>query len=281
MKSNTIKASGIKPLNAPRIIYVRTDSDGKPTAVQVPPTITSPRSRRTRHQGNNPHPNPLPTRERGQNRQSARIGPPSLQGRELEGGSKRVSPSTTRKARALRGNTTPAENQLWQHLRKTQIPKYKFTRQYPIGPYIVDFCCRESRLIIELDGGHHATQQEADIARQQDLEAHGYRVIRFWNNEVFENIEGVLFKIVEELENSNPHPNPLPTRERGQNTALVSDGAWVKVDEIENLWKVNDEWWRGPDEEIARLYYVLRLANSQQLTVYLDLIINSWYRQAG
>ena len=80
---------------------------------------------------------------------------------------------------------------------------------------------------------------------------------------------------------SDPHPNPLPTRERGQNTALVSDGAWVKVDEIENLWKVNDEWWRGPDEEIARLYYVLRLANSQQLTVYLDLITNSWYRQAG
>jgi hypothetical protein len=63
--------------------------------------------------------------------------------------------------------------------------------------------------------------------------------------------------------------------------SLVSDGAWVKVVEIENLWKVNDEWWRGPEEEIARLYYVLRLENSQQLTVYLDLIDRSWYRQAG
>ena len=63
--------------------------------------------------------------------------------------------------------------------------------------------------------------------------------------------------------------------------ALVSDGKWMQVAEIENLWKVNDEWWRGPEEEIARLYYVLRLQSGQQLTVYLDLIVNSWYRQSG
>jgi len=62
---------------------------------------------------------------------------------------------------------------------------------------------------------------------------------------------------------------------------LVSDGKWMQVVEIENLWKVNDEWWRGPEEEIARLYYVLRLGSGQQLTVYLDLMINSWYRQSG
>ena len=62
---------------------------------------------------------------------------------------------------------------------------------------------------------------------------------------------------------------------------LVSDGNWVKVIEIENLWKVNDEWWHGPEEEIARLYYVLRLESGQQLTVYLDLVANSWHRQAG
>jgi hypothetical protein len=62
---------------------------------------------------------------------------------------------------------------------------------------------------------------------------------------------------------------------------LVSDGKWMQVAEIENLWKVNDEWWRGPTEEIARLYYVLRLKSGQQLTVYLDLVTNSWHRQAG
>ena len=65
------------------------------------------------------------------------------------------------------------------------------------------------------------------------------------------------------------------------NTTLLTDGKWMRVVEIENLWKVNDEWWRGPDEEIARLYYVLRLGSGQQLTVYLDLTTNDWYRQAG
>ena len=63
--------------------------------------------------------------------------------------------------------------------------------------------------------------------------------------------------------------------------ALVSDGKWMRVVDIENLWKVNDEWWRGPDDEISRLYYVLRLENGQQITIYLDLISNSWYRQSG
>ncbi|MBN4064783.1 hypothetical protein JYU04_03500 [Dehalococcoides mccartyi] len=68
---------------------------------------------------------------------------------------------------------------------------------------------------------------------------------------------------------------------RTPSTSLITDGKWMKVTEIENLWKVNDEWWRGPEEEIARLYYVLRLESGQQLTIYLDLIANSWYRQAG
>ena len=70
-------------------------------------------------------------------------------------------------------------------------------------------------------------------------------------------------------------------RERGQASSLVSDGRWVKVTKVDDLWKVNDEWWRGAGEEIARLYYMIRLENSQQLTVYLDLITNNWYRQAG
>ena len=139
----------------------------------------------------------------------------------------RPSAELTQKTRELRRNATPAENLLWKHLRKTQVPKYKFTRQYPVGPYVVDFCCRSSRLIIELDGGHHAGQKELDMDRQQYLEAEGYQVVRFWNSEVFENLEGVLFRIVEVLEVTDvrgargrggrrdggrardPHPNPL------------------------------------------------------------------------
>jgi len=141
-------SGGIKPLNAPRTVHVRTDPNGNPTSIQVPPAIESPRARRAAKRRNNPH--------------TARTYSPPLQGRELEGGSNRVPAATTSNARAL-----------------------------------------------------------------------------------------------------------------------VSDGKWMRVAEIENLWKVNDEWWRGPDEEISRLYYVLRLESGQQLTIYLDLITNSWYRQSG
>ena len=169
-KPSGIHSGGIKPLNAPRVIYVRTDPEGNPVSVQVPTTIDSPRARRRRRQGNNPHPNPLPRREREQDN------PPSLEGRELEGGSKRAS------ERAFRSST---------------------------------------------------------------------------------------------------RSNQPTSTNLSVNTPLVSDGKWMQVVDIENLWKVNDEWWRGPEEEIARLYYGLRLQNGQQLTVYLDLIVNSWYRQSG
>ena len=62
---------------------------------------------------------------------------------------------------------------------------------------------------------------------------------------------------------------------------LRSNGKWVKVIKVENLWKVNDEWWRGPDKEISRLYYVLRMDSGQQITMFLDLITNKWHRQSG
>ncbi len=136
---------GIKPLNAPRVVYVRTDSAGTPVAVQVPPAITSPHAR-------NPHPNP------------------------------RLAPG------------------------------------------------------VPIQSGLGRAGSSAGHAR---------------------------------------------ARERGQASSLVSDGRWVKVTKVDDLWKVNDEWWRGAGEEIARLYYMIRLENSQQLTVYLDLITNNWYRQAG
>lgn len=115
-------------------------------------------------------------------------------------------------ARGLRRGQTEAERTLWRHLRNRQVSGVKFRRQHFIAPYIADFCCPEQWLIIELDGGQHAEQEKADHRRTVFLESQGYRVIRFWNHEVLENIEGVL----EQLETilSNPHPNPLPKRER-------------------------------------------------------------------
>ncbi|MDA1279196.1 MAG: hypothetical protein O3B95_04045 [Chloroflexi bacterium] len=145
-RSGGIYSGGIKPLNVPRVVHVRTDPAGNPVSIQVPPTITSPRGRRAANQ------------------------------------------------RSDRDSHSRPED--------TRLPPRK-------------------------------------------------RVLA----------------------------QPAPTANAP--LALVSDGKWVKVTEIENLWKVSDEWWRGPEEEIARLYYTLRLENSQQITVYLDLIANSWHRQAG
>ena len=98
-------------------------------------------------------------------------------------------------ARQLRKNPTEAEKRLWYQLRDKQLADHRFRRQTPIGPYIVDFFCPEAKLIIELDGGQHAENVDHDQKRTDWLEARGYRVIRFWNNEVFENMEGVLASI--------------------------------------------------------------------------------------
>ena len=94
-------------------------------------------------------------------------------------------------AKQLRKNTTAAEKQLWQQLRAKQLHGFKFKRQQPIGNYIVDFVCFEKRLVIELDGGQHAEQVDRDAARTQWLEAQGFKVIRFWNNAVLQNLDGV------------------------------------------------------------------------------------------
>ena len=152
---------GIKPLNAPRVVYVRTDSAGTPVAVQVPPAITL--------------------------------------------------------APGVRGELGRASHFTFPR----SLPSRKGGSEAPGVP---------------IQSGPGRAGRSAGRAR---------------------------------------------ARERGQASSLVSDGRWVKVTKVDDLWKVNDEWWRGPEEEIARLYYMIRLENSQQLTVYLDLITNNWYRQAG
>ncbi len=100
-------------------------------------------------------------------------------------------------ARNLRRRSTEAESQLWRHLRSRQLEGAKFRRQFPIGPHVADFACRAAHLAIELDGGQHTP--EADAPRTEIIEGFGYRIIRFWNNDVLENTEGVLEVIRQEL----------------------------------------------------------------------------------
>jgi very-short-patch-repair endonuclease len=122
------------------------------------------------------------------------------------------------KARALRSNPTEAEKFLWRRLRYEQVDGFKFRRQAPIGGYIVDFVCFQARLVIELDGGQHAEQFERDAERTSWLESEGFSVLRFWNNEVFDNIEGVEERIrlaLAQAGESHPHPDPPPSRGRG------------------------------------------------------------------
>jgi very-short-patch-repair endonuclease len=98
----------------------------------------------------------------------------------------------------LRGNQTDAETVLWNRIRNRQIDGYKFVRQEPIAGYICDFVCRESLLIIEVDGGQHS-ESTSDAIRDRRLAEDGYRVLRFWNNDVLGNLEGVLATIQTEL----------------------------------------------------------------------------------
>ena len=100
---------------------------------------------------------------------------------------------------ALRKGETKAERKLWSRLRAKQMEGLKFRRQQPGGPYIVDFICCEKQLIVELDGGQHMQQTGKDQIRDKWLKEQGYRVMRFWDNEIFENFSGVLSCIREKL----------------------------------------------------------------------------------
>ncbi len=105
---------------------------------------------------------------------------------------------------------TDAERALWGVLRSRQLQGFKFRRQHPIGKFVVDFVCLERKLILELDGGHHAEQIEADAERTAFLESLGFRVLRFWNNEVLTELEGVAQQVLSTLT-----PTPLPPAGEG------------------------------------------------------------------
>ena len=103
--------------------------------------------------------------------------------------------TSTNKARSLRKNQTDAERLLWQKLRNRQLLNVKFRRQFPIEPYIADFVCLELKLIIALDGSQHFGQIAYDNKRSDFLKQRGFKIFRFWNNDVFKNTEGVMESI--------------------------------------------------------------------------------------
>ena len=118
------------------------------------------------------------------------------------------------RARTLRRNMTEAEIRVWQMLRAHTTNGYKFRRQVPIGRYIADFVCHEVRLVVEIDGGQHDPAARREIERSGFLQNQGYRILRFWNNEVLANPDGVHETIVNELA-APPPPKPSPIEGEG------------------------------------------------------------------
>jgi very-short-patch-repair endonuclease len=106
---------------------------------------------------------------------------------------------------------TDAEAMLWSKLRDRKLKGHKFRRQFPVAGFVADFVCREQRLLIEIDGGQHTPKR--DERRSTILEGRGFRVLRYWNNEVLGNIDGVLLDISAAL--TTPSPRPSPPRGRG------------------------------------------------------------------
>ena len=116
-------------------------------------------------------------------------------------------------ARFLRNNMTEQERKFWQIIKNRQFYGYRFLRQYVIGEYIVDFICREKKIIIELDGGQHNEQSNIvyDLSRTKYLENKGYKVIRFWNNDIDNNLDGVYLQLKNEFgvnDWTDTHPDP-------------------------------------------------------------------------
>ena len=117
------------------------------------------------------------------------------------------------RSRALRKRMTDAERLLWRHLRNRELGGWKFRRQYPVTPHIVDFICVDKNIVIEVDGGQHAENEDSDLQRSAFLNKMGYRVFRFWNNQVLQETEAVLeaiFAILADGKQNSPSPQPSP-----------------------------------------------------------------------
>jgi very-short-patch-repair endonuclease len=114
------------------------------------------------------------------------------------------------RARFLRSNMTETERFVWQRIRRRQLAGFKFRRQHPLGPFIVDFVCLERKLVLELDGGQHAAQTEYDAQRTSWLAERGYRVFRVWNFEAIEEWDAMAERICELLREVGGEPSSTP-----------------------------------------------------------------------
>lgn len=146
-----------------------------------------------------PSPQPSPRRGEGVGWSAGGFGVPRPfgerdAGRQGEG----TALAKTAIARRLRRDATEAENRVWTHLRNRQLAGWKFVRQLPVAGFYADFACREAMLIVEVDGSQHA-ESEFDTTRTARLKAEGYRVLRFWNNDVLQDTDSVLLAILEGL----------------------------------------------------------------------------------
>ena len=124
-----------------------------------------------------------------------------------------VRRSISKHAAPMRRDATDAERTLWLQLRDRRLGGFKFRRQWTIGPFVVDFCCLEQRLVVEADGGQH--DETTDARRTAWLEGRGFRILRFWNHDILRNLDGVLQKILDSLAQQDPHPDPLPRAGEG------------------------------------------------------------------
>ena len=132
-------------------------------------------------------------------------------GERLGEGRLRQDEVTTRRARELRRDNSRAKRKVWELLRDRRLTGVKFRRQHPIGPYFADFACLSRKLVIEIDGDHHAFQVEADGRRTAAMEREGWRVLRFWANYVVQNPEGIWTEIALVLgDGGQPLTQPLP-----------------------------------------------------------------------
>jgi very-short-patch-repair endonuclease len=127
----------------------------------------------------------------------------------------------TERARNLRNEATNAEQMLWRQLKGSRLQDLKFSRQMPIAGYFADFVCRSHKLIVELDGSQHIEAATYDVTRTQALEAAGYRVVRFWNNDLTSNMPGVLETIQPAAIGTERAPTPQPPPASGRGSSFV------------------------------------------------------------
>ena len=133
-----------------------------------------------------------------------------------------VSPLQRSRARTLRSEMTEAEGRIWQRLRAHRFQGASFRRQFPIGRYVVDFVCLDARLIIEIDGGQHSGAAH-DVERDEWLRSQGFRILRFWNNDVLRNLRGALERISEALSSPAPPSLILPRKGVGDRPSPLDD----------------------------------------------------------